>query len=181
MNRGRGNFLLFWGILILCLFSMSFKEKEKTGLREGDIAPEISLPTPRGDTLKLSSLRGHMVLVHFWASWCIPCRHDSKDLVKLYDKYKDKEFNTGHGFVILCVSLDEKKDEWVKAIEEDGLNWDYHVSDLKRWKSAAALQYRVGFVPDNFLIDGNGKILAQGNIMHNLKNFIMAEQKGKFF
>jgi len=177
----RFKFIFFLISLFLCFLITSFKEKDKTGLREGEMAPEIALPTPKGDTLRLSSLRGHMVLVHFWASWCEPCRHDSRDLVQLYEKYRDKEFNSGQGFIVLYVSLDESKTEWEKAIKEDGLDPKYNVSDLKRWKSSAVQEYRVGFVPDNFLIDGNGKILVMGNIIHTLRNFISAEVKGKFF
>ncbi len=178
----RVKFIFFIISLSLCFLTMSFIDKEKTGgLREGDIAPEIALPNPQGDIIKLSSLRGHMVLVHFWASWCAPCRHDSKDLVQLYEKYRDREFNNAQGFIILYVSLDESKTEWLKAIQEDGLDPKYNVSDLKRWKSSALHDYGISFVPDNFLVDGNGKILLQGNIMHTFHNFISAEIKGKFF
>ena len=163
---------LFMAIYLLCAFKASQK-----GLSEGDKAPEISLPNPNGDTLKLSSLKGHMVLVHFWASWCTPCREESKKIVKMYEKFKDKNYKTGEGLIVLYVSLDENKNEWIKAINEDGMSVDYNVSDLKRWKSFAAQSYKINFVPDNFLIDGNGKIIARGMITNDLPVILKGEVK----
>jgi peroxiredoxin len=120
----------------------------------GTIAPEIELPTPDGDTLKLSSFRGKYVLLDFWASWCRPCRVENPHLVKAYEKYQDK------GFEIFQVSLDKKRDSWVKAIEKDQLNWP-QVSDLKYWHSEPAKLYKVQAIPANFLLDKNGRIVAK--------------------
>lgn len=120
----------------------------------GTIAPEIKLPTPNGDTLALSSFRGKYVLLDFWASWCRPCRIENPHLVKAYEKYQDK------GFEIFQVSLDKKRDSWVKAIEKDQLYWP-QVSDLKYWHSEPAKLYKVQAIPANFLIDKNGRIVAK--------------------
>ena len=120
----------------------------------GAIAPEISLPTPEGDTVHLSDFRGKVVLVDFWASWCGPCRRENPNVVRLYNKYKDQ------GFEILGVSLDRSKDSWVKAIEKDGLSWQ-HISDLKYWKSIAAQTYGVSSIPYTLLLDEEGKIVAK--------------------
>jgi len=158
--------------VLLCLYG--FKTNPK-GPREGEIAPEIRLPNANGDTLRLTSLRGHMVLVHFWASWCPSCRAESKKIVGTYLQYKNKEFKTGTGLIVLYVSLDQDKSDWLKAIKQDGLSMEYNVSDLKRWQNIAAQSYKVTSVPNNFLIDGNGKIIDQGQITNYLGDYLKDE------
>jgi peroxiredoxin len=120
----------------------------------GRPAPDITLPTPDGKTISLSSLRGKYVLIDFWASWCGPCRRENPNVVKMYNKYKDK------GFEIFGVSLDQSKEKWVKAIADDQLTWP-HVSDLKGWESAAGKLYNVTAIPHTVLIDKEGKIVAK--------------------
>ena len=125
------------------------------GVNEGVIAPEINLATPEGPNLALSSLRGKYVLIDFWASWCGPCRRENPNVVKTYAAYKDK------GFEIYGVSLDQDREAWLKAIEKDQLVWK-HVSDLKYWSSAGAQAYQVNSIPQTFLLDKEGRILAKG-------------------
>lgn len=120
----------------------------------GNEATELSYPSPTDANISLSSLRGKIVLIDFWASWCKPCRIENPNVVKLYNKYKDK------GFTVYSVSLDKDKARWVNAIKQDGLIWDNHVSDLKGWQSEAALKYGVKGIPYTVLIDKDGKILA---------------------
>ncbi len=122
-------------------------------LAPGSEAPEIVLPNPSGEMIALSSLRGKYVLIDFWASWCKPCRLENPRIVQMYNKYKDK------GFEIYGVSLDRDKDKWIKAIEEDKLEWP-QVSDLQFWNSAAAKMYNVQSIPFTLLIDPEGKIVA---------------------
>ena len=119
----------------------------------GSVAPDFTLQAPDGKNISLSDYRGKIVLLDFWASWCGPCLREVPNVKKVYDKYHDK------GFEILSVSLDDKKDNWVNAIKENGLNWE-HVSSLKDWSCPVAQLYNVSGVPAMLLIDKEGKIIA---------------------
>lgn len=128
--------------------------KNGANLQIGKTAPDISLPNPDGQVVPLSSLRGKVVLVDFWAQWCRPCRMENPNIVEAYHKFKDK------GFEVYGVSLDRSKDKWLQGIEEDGLVWT-HVSDLKYWQSEAARTYNINAIPASFLLDREGKIIAR--------------------
>ncbi|MCL2303619.1 MAG: AhpC/TSA family protein [Lentimicrobiaceae bacterium] len=121
----------------------------------GAMAPDIALPNPDGQIMKLSDLRGKVVLLDFWAAWCRPCRVENPNVVRAYKKYHDK------GFEVFSVSLDRDKATWVKAIKDDELIWPYHVSDLKFWQSEAAKIYGVSGIPATFLIGKDGRIIAK--------------------
>ena len=144
-------------------------------IKVGQMAPNIKMKSPDGKTYSLSDLKGKVVLIDFWASWCGPCRRENPSVVKTYNEYSKK------GFEIFSVSLDgihpkvlprlkgqaqidqqteAAKNKWVAAIEKDGLLWDYHVSDLKHWGSMVAKTYGVSSIPKTFLLDRDGKIAA---------------------
>lgn len=145
-------------------------------IQVGMPAPDIDLPNPQGKNYKLSDLKGQVVLLDFWASWCGPCRRENPNVVKVYNKYKDD------GFTIYSVSLDGldprrsanltpeqiaranegQKKRWVDAIAKDGLTWPYHVSELKKWSGQVSAEYGVRGIPRTFLIDREGKIAAVG-------------------
>ncbi|MBK9283243.1 MAG: TlpA family protein disulfide reductase [Sphingobacteriaceae bacterium] len=138
----------------------------------GSPAPEINLDTPDGKKLALSSLKGKIVLIDFWASWCGPCRKEMPFVVSLYKKYKDK------GFEIFGVSLDQDKDKWVAAIADEGITWP-QVSDLRFWESEAAKLYAVTGIPYTVLLDKEGNILAKGLRGPELETAITAAIEGK--
>lgn len=121
----------------------------------GDLAADLAYEDPDGKVIKLSDLRGQVVLIDFWASWCGPCRQENPNVVKTYNKYKDK------GFTIYSVSLDTDKNKWIEAIKIDNLSWPNHVSDLKGWQSEAAAKYEVNSIPATFLLDKEGHIIDQ--------------------
>jgi len=131
------------------------------GINLGNKAPEIMMAAPKGNVITLSSFKGKLVLVDFWASWCGPCRAENPAVVEAYHKYHNSNFKNGNGFEVLSVSLDQNSLAWEKAIEKDQLIWPYHVSDLQGWNNAAAKRYGVNSIPSNVLVDGNGIIIAK--------------------
>jgi len=129
------------------------QEQKKTAV--GALAPDFTMNDTEGKPVQLSSLKGKIVLVDFWASWCGPCRQENPNVVKLYQQYHSK------GFEILGVSLDKTKEDWLKGIKDDNLTW-IHVSDLQFWQNAAARLYSVNAIPQSFLLDKDGKIIGKG-------------------
>jgi len=131
------------------------EKRQAALLKIGQDCPEINLPSPDGKNISLSSLKGKYVLLDFWAAWCRPCRAENPNLVKTYEEFNDK------GFEIFQVSLDSKKENWIKAIADDKLSWSYHVSDLLMWESDVAKQFGVFQIPMNYLVSPEGKIIAR--------------------
>ena len=117
------------------------------------MAEEIALPSVSGDTIYLSSLKGKVVLLDFWASWCGPCRSSNKGLTKLYPKYKSK------GFEILGVSLDDDHSKWKMAIAKDKITW-LQVNEPGGWDAKTAMMWNISAIPTSFLIDKEGKLIA---------------------
>ncbi len=137
------------------VINLKTRVEKESRLAVGSIAPDIKLLNPDGKEVALSSLRGKYVLIDFWAAWCGPCRRESPNLVSLYEKYNQR------GFEIFSVSLDQSREAWLKAIEDDNLSKWTHVSDLKYWQSEAAKDYGVEGIPFTVLLDKEGRIIAK--------------------
>ncbi|TCN59802.1 TlpA family protein disulfide reductase [Flavobacterium circumlabens] len=158
-------------VLVFTFFNLLTSNAQVVGTEVGDIAPEIDLPDTKGNNVLLSSLRGELVLVDFWASWCGPSIKEQPELIKLYNTYPDK-------FSIYSVSMDTKKPLWLAAIAKQKLPWT-QVSDLKYWKSPVVGDYMLQSVPLNFLIDKNGIIMAKnihGNALNEMVKSLLTPQ-----
>jgi peroxiredoxin len=136
------------------LFADKIQSYKTTGI--GSVAPDFTLNNPNEKPVHLSDFRGKYLLIDFWASWCAPCRHENPNIVRVYNTYKDKNFE------ILGVSLDgeDQRQAWLQAIKNDRLTWP-QVSDLKGWKNSVAVQYNISTIPQNLLLDPNGVIIAK--------------------
>ena len=180
MKKNLAPFALLLAVVAMFSFT-SVKQNDTTsastkiGLEIGDEAPNIIMKGVDGKDLKLSSLRGEMVLIDFWASWCGPCRRENPVVVAAYEKYSKAEFKSGKGFEIFSVSFDQDKKAWLKAISDDKLTWKYHVSDLKGWKCAAGVLYNIESIPQNVLIDEKGIIVAK-----NLRGSALSMELDKY-
>lgn len=155
--------LLFaaFGFIAFGFMNVTTPQGLRQGSNIGDKAIDLSYSSPEGKTIALSSLKGKVVLLDFWASWCGPCRMENPNVVAAYHKYKDLKFRNAKGFTIYNVSLDQNKEAWIKAIAKDKLEWPNHVSDLGGWQSKPAQMYGVNSIPTNFLLDANGIIVAR--------------------
>jgi peroxiredoxin len=139
---------------VACVFTLSVHAQQTLpDVNYNDARLPLRLPTVKGDSISLTSFKGKVVLLDFWASWCIPCRHSNKDLRKLYSAYHQQ------GFEIFGVSLDEEKSDWVKAIKKDKITWP-QVIDNRGWEAVTAVQWNVQALPTSYLFNKKGQLVA---------------------
>lgn len=146
------------------------KKTTSAGPVENLEAPEIILPSPEGDTIRLSSTRGSYVLLDFWASWCSPCRMENPNLLRAYNLYHNR------GFQIFQVSLDKTKEAWIQGIKDDKLEKWLHVSDVRYWNSVVVQLYKLDQIPTNYLLDREGRIIAS-----NLRGDALQQKLAELF
>ena len=145
---------------------------ELNNMPAGSLCPDITMNSPEGKSISLSSYRGKVVLIDFWASWCSPCRRENPALVGIYERLKRNDFE------IFGVSLDENIAAWKNAIEKDKITWP-QVSDLKRWESKLVKEFHIESIPYNILIDREGKIIAKGIRSDEIEIKVNEAMKGK--
>ncbi|MDG2138795.1 MAG: TlpA disulfide reductase family protein [Flavobacteriales bacterium] len=163
-------------VIISLLFSNIIFSQEP-GIEIGDKAIELSYNNPNGEEMNLSDIKNKLVLIDFWASWCGPCRRENPNLVDAYKKYHKTKFKDGKGFEIYSLSLDKSETAWIKAIGQDQLFWEYHVSDLGGWQSEGSQKYNIRSIPSNVLINGKGIIIAKNLKGQALHRFLDSQKK----
>jgi thiol-disulfide isomerase/thioredoxin len=152
-------------LAIACVGILFLSFGLSTAPGKGKAAPDFELLSPKGKKIKLSKLKGKVVLIDFWASWCRPCRMENPNVVEAYNKYHKSKFQNAKGFEVLSVSLDRQEDRWVKAIADDKLIWKNHGWDKD---GKVSKLYRVASIPTAFLVDGTGNIVASGHELRGM-------------
>lgn len=184
-NKSRLSLKLFITAIVLMTISSGLLAQKKVnlqGIETGMAAPEFELPKVDGETFNLSDLRGKVVLINFWASWCAPCRKKAPALLDIYEKYHQEEFDNGeNGFEIVCVSLDKNEIAWKNSIKKDQIDVLLNVGDMKGWKSAAARAYSIKRIPTMVLLNGEGEIVALDLSTKDLTKKLKRMKKSSWF
>jgi peroxiredoxin len=162
----------FFVTILLVLISAFKTEQNSIHPAIGDLAPNIQLRNGYGQMVQLSDLRGKVVLVDFWASWCKACRIENYTIRSNYNLFKDSTFDIGNGFEVYSISLDTDSSVWQKAIRNDRMTWTSHVSDFKKWDSPVVDLYNFRFLPHNVLLDSNGIIIAKNVLGTKLEEIL---------
>ena len=151
---------IFKYVLITCFCLINCSFQTIPNLAVGSQAPDFTIEQDNNNKLTLSSLKGAIVLVEFWASWDLPSRKNHLELVRVYQKYKDKKFVNAKKFHVVSISIDQKPELYRTAIARENLPWQTHACDFNGWYGNIVTQYKVSNIPANFLLDAQGKIIA---------------------
>lgn len=145
----------------------------------GDVATNFTGTKPNGETFQLTDLRGQHVLLEFWGSWCGTCRKAHPDLIKVYDKFHGKEYKDASGFEIVSIGMETREERWKRAIEKDGLKWEYHTAEFGKeyFKTPMAMDYGITWAPTSFLLDTKGNIVKVNPSKAELDEYLSSRFK----
>jgi peroxiredoxin len=163
---------IYLGIVISLLVMSCKTSSPVIGVQNGNVAPEISANTITNTAVKLSELRGKMVLLEFWDSNNSVARKNHFEIQRMYVKHKGTEFKNGTGFEVYSISLDTDKAAWQKAVDGDGITWQYNVIETNAWNAKSALDYKIASLPKYYLINGKGEIINHNILIPDLEKLL---------
>ena len=164
-------------LAIVVAFFVGRKLYFKPNVIQGDKAPDFTATTLSNTSIQLTDFQGKYVLLDFWGSWCRPCREENPELVKLYHKFHGEQFVDAEDFELLSVGIEKDRTRWLRAIERDGLVWQYHVSDLKEFNNEVAQLYGVRAIPSKFLINPKGVVIGVNQSIEQLDDILEKKLK----
>ncbi|MEM9885186.1 MAG: TlpA disulfide reductase family protein [Bacteroidota bacterium] len=164
-------------VVLIVAFFVGRKLYFKPDVIQGDKAPNFTATTLSSSEMQLQDLIGNYVLLDFWGSWCAPCREENPNLVALYEKFHGARFEDAENFEIVSVGIEKDRERWLKAIERDGLDWSYHVSDLKEFESEVAKRYGIRSIPSKFLINPKGVVIGVNQSAEEIEDVLEGKLK----
>lgn len=159
-------------LLIVAIFLVGKYFYFKPKYINGEAAPDFSGKLLSGEDFSLSNLKGQYVLLEFWGSWCGPCRQESPKLVQLHQKFHGRQYENAEGFEIVSVAIETNDRSWKAAIQKDGLDWKYHLSENQRFKSPTPVKYGVREIPTKYLINPKGQIIGVNLSIEDIDKFL---------